>query len=345
MPFIKLIFLFSVLFFISCQNKFTTEILKYNIDKTRFTGTLYKPLNPGPHPLILIAHGSGDYARDFFFYKPYGEYFSEHGIAVFIFDKRGVGDSDGIFPENPNFQQLASDLSATFKFVSNLNEIDKNNVGILGISQAAWVIPIALGHLNNVAFVVCTSCPSVSPNQSDLFQKARELAESGFSATDIDEIITYNQSVTEYVASFKGREKVLNLKQTYKDRSWFKEFNYNPELSIEDTLKKPQYDHYRTAVFDPIPYWKKNTVPTLFIYGEKDSHIPVVKSINRIKEELNNTSLYKVKRFINTGHLIQTVNDSIEKLNLSIFDYLKGRPYPQEDYLEFVKNWIIANNK
>lgn len=341
----NLIILFVCMALVSCKHEYNTETLQYNIGQTRFTGTFYKPLTPPPYPLIVLAQGSGKGVRSSFYYTPYGEYFSKNGIAVFIFDKRGVGDSEGIYDENPAFNLLASDLQATYKFIINRPDIDKSKAGILGISQAGWVVPIALQHLDNVSFTVCTSCPLVPPYQSDLFQKGRELAESGYAENDIEEILNYNRSVTEYVATFEGREKVILLKQKYKDRKWFKDFEYNPGLLPEDSLKKPLFNHYRKSVFEPKPYWRNLSVPLLFIYGEKDSHIPVEQSILQLNDSLKTTTFFRIHQFKNTGHLIQTVDDSVELLNFNLFSFIKGKPKPIPEYLDYVKTWILEPKK
>ncbi|HNB07972.1 MAG TPA: alpha/beta hydrolase [bacterium] len=327
----------------SCRTLYHTETIVFYNNQIRFSGTFYKPLTSAPYPVIVIAHGSGTADRNSFFYKPYGEYFSKHGIAVFIFDKRGVGDSEGVYDDSPDFQLLASDLKAAFQSLSSRNDIDKNKIGIVGISQAAWVLPITAQNLDGLSFVVCTSCPSVPPYESDLFQKGRELIEAGYSQNDIDDILNYNRAVTEYVATFVGREKVLQMKHRFKDRQWFRDFNYNPDLSPEDTLKQPQYDHYRNSTFDPMPFWNQVKTPVLFVYGSKDSHIPVVQSIKRLEDSIEADQVnYRIKTYRNAGHLIQSVEDSVESLKFSLFRFIKGRPQPIPEYLEFVRRWVLA---
>lgn len=106
-----------------------------------------------------------------------------------IFDKRGTGDSEGTYEESPNFSLLADDLQEAFNYVVNRQDVDKSKVGFLGISQAAWVLPIAIQDLNNVAFTICTSCPTVPPYLSDLFQKGRQLIEEGYTKKDIENIL------------------------------------------------------------------------------------------------------------------------------------------------------------
>lgn len=337
---------FLLIFFGDCKKEeYQIETVEFRNGSIKFKGTFYKPSSSAPYPVIVLAHGSGKGNRGSFYYTPYGEYFSKKGIAVLIFDKRGTGESGGIYDENPDFSLLAADLQEAFKYVINRQDVDKSKAGIIGISQAAWVIPIALQNLNNVAFTICTSCPMVAPYQSDLFQKGRQLKEEGFNDTDIVHILEYNRTVTEYVATFKDRQYVIDLKQKYKKEKWFKDLEYSPDLSPEDTLKTARYDHYRKSVFNPIPHWQKITSPLLFVYGMKDSHIPVNESIKIIQDSLANKSNMQFKTFDQEGHLLQSVKEPIEVLNYGIKHILQGKPKPSFEYLQFVNDYIRGKKK
>lgn len=141
-----------------------------------------------------------------------------------IFDKRGTGDSKGTYEESPHFSLLADDLLKAYNFILNRHDVDRSKEGFLGISRAAWVLPIALQNLNNVAFTIFSSCPTWPPYLSDLFQKGRQLLEEGYTESDIENILDYNQSVKEYVAIFDDRQRVIDLRQKYKFKKWFKDF-------------------------------------------------------------------------------------------------------------------------
>ncbi len=39
------------------------------------------------------------------------------------------------------------------------SDIDPDRIGLVGISQAGYVMPRALSLINNIAFIVCISCP------------------------------------------------------------------------------------------------------------------------------------------------------------------------------------------
>ncbi|MBP6793753.1 MAG: alpha/beta fold hydrolase [Saprospiraceae bacterium] len=330
----------SVFFSNSKKEESQTETVEFNNSTIKLKGTFYKPFSAAPYPVIVLAHGSGKGNRGSFYYTPYGEYFSKNGIAVLIFDKRGTGDSDGVYDDNPDFTLLAADLQEAFNYVINRPDVDKSKVGIIGISQAAWVLPIALQKLNNVAFTICTSCPMVPPYQSDLFQKGRQLKEEGFSDSDINHILEYNRTVTEYVATFENRQNVIDLKQKYKSKKWFQDFEYSAELSPEDTLKTDRYDHYRKSVFNPIPLWQKVTSPLLLVYGGKDSHIPVEGSIKMVTDSLSDKSNIQFKTFNNEGHLMQPVKEPVEALTYGIKHIFQGKPKPTIEYLDYLKKYI-----
>ena len=52
-------------------------------------GTLLVPARPGPHPAVVMIHGSGAATRDALW--PWADMYARAGIAVLIHDKRGTG--------------------------------------------------------------------------------------------------------------------------------------------------------------------------------------------------------------------------------------------------------------
>ena len=59
----------------------------------KLVGTLISPATPGPHPAIVLLHGSGPLTRHSF--GPYPHFFTSLGMAVLVYDKRGTGGSTG----------------------------------------------------------------------------------------------------------------------------------------------------------------------------------------------------------------------------------------------------------
>lgn len=337
-----------VLLFSGCSffssSQYDTEDHTFKSNGLTFTGTLYTPKSAPPYPLIVIAHGSGDSKRSFSAYTHYGEYFSTNGVAVFIFDKRGVGDSEGIYTEGEiYFDSLADDLSAAFRFASHLPMIKQRSSGILGISQAGWVIPLALQRIDSIDFVVNVSGPSVPPYYSDNFYKETELRNDGFSEDDIRDIVEYNRTISRYVGTFIDRESALAAKARFKDKPWFKKLEYKETLSPEDTLRLPTYDHYRRSAFDPEPYWNKPSIPILCLFGDKDAHIPVDTIAKRFETIFSSKHFtdYTIKRYPNGGHIIQQVDEPRESIKHDPISMIfRGFPKPTDESMKFLEKWI-----
>jgi len=66
--------------------------------------------------------------------------------------------------------------------------------------------------------------------------------------------------------------------------------------------------------FDPLPLWESLEVPTVFVYGRRDTNVDVFKSAAIIENTLSKTALpYSLLLFRNNGHALYR-DDVIEFL-------------------------------
>lgn len=108
-------------------------------------GTLLVPATKGPHPAIILLHGSGPLTRSSF--GPYPHFFASLGLAVLIYDKRGTGDSSGTradasrpaaLAQSPTWfypDGLADDARAALRYLRSRNDIDSRQIGLWGSSE------------------------------------------------------------------------------------------------------------------------------------------------------------------------------------------------------------------
>jgi len=135
----------------------------------RLAFTLDLPQGTPPFPAVVLGHGSGKTTRDQLLWA--SRHLTALGFAVLRFDKRGVGESTGTYvfvgtKDSPwVFPQLASDVAAGVRFLRTRPEIDGRRIGLLGSSQAGWILPLAARDLGNVAFMVLWSGPVCSVGQ------------------------------------------------------------------------------------------------------------------------------------------------------------------------------------
>ncbi|MFI7698660.1 alpha/beta hydrolase family protein [Nonomuraea sp. NPDC049480] len=123
----------------------------------RLYGTLRAPRTPGRHPAMVFVSGSGNGSRTEF--TPQAEFLAKAGVVTVAFDKRTVGYN---FRER-DFSLLADDALRMVEHLRTLPEVDPARVGIWGVSEGGWVVPIAAAKSTAVGFVVLVSSPNVSP--------------------------------------------------------------------------------------------------------------------------------------------------------------------------------------
>jgi uncharacterized protein len=136
------------------------------------SGTLTLPASRGPSPAVSFVTGSGRTTRA---YLPDIQALLVHsGVAVLAYDKRGVGQSGGIYPgESPTpetIDVLARDAAAGARFLARQPEIDRSRIGLAGHSQAGWIMPLAAVRTPAVHFLVSFSGPTVTADETDLYQ-------------------------------------------------------------------------------------------------------------------------------------------------------------------------------
>jgi alpha-beta hydrolase superfamily lysophospholipase len=104
----------------------------------------------GKHPAVILVHGSG--AENRAYVLPFARFLVRRGAAVLGYDKRGVGGSTGDW-KTASFEDLADDVVAAFEYLKSRRDIDPAQIGLLGVSQAGWVMPLAAVRAKNVAFL------------------------------------------------------------------------------------------------------------------------------------------------------------------------------------------------
>ena len=138
----------------------------YPSGDVRIGYTLDLPAGAGPFPAIVFGHGSGRTTRDEA--RSLTSRLVSAGFAVLRYDKRGVGESTGIYEgvgvgnSTRVLGLLADDMAAGVAFLRTRPEIDPRRIGLMGVSQAGWIIPLAAQRAPGVLFMVLVVGPTVS---------------------------------------------------------------------------------------------------------------------------------------------------------------------------------------
>ncbi|MDQ6714163.1 MAG: prolyl oligopeptidase family serine peptidase [Candidatus Dormibacteraeota bacterium] len=130
--------------------------------------TITEPPTPGPHPGIVIIHGSEPGTR--IDYGVWVGFYASLGLTVVAYDKRGIGASTGTYPgefaSDSNLATYAADASAAVRMLASWPGVDPKRVGFYGGSQGGWTVPLAIARNQApAAFAVLASGPAVSVDQ------------------------------------------------------------------------------------------------------------------------------------------------------------------------------------
>ncbi|MCS7478784.1 alpha/beta hydrolase [Umezawaea endophytica] len=128
-------------------------------DGVLLAGTLTLPVGVGPHPAVLLLHGSGRLDRDanagrlrMGFGPAVAAALAAVGIAVLRYDRRGVGATAGDWLST-GFVDNRRDAVAALRALAGRDDVRAEAVGVVGHSEGA-VHAMALGSRPEVAAVV-----------------------------------------------------------------------------------------------------------------------------------------------------------------------------------------------
>lgn len=155
----------------------TTEVTVPVAGGKTLAGTVFAPRDAaGPLPGLVLVHGSGNGRRAGL--TPEALAFARQGIAVLTYDKRPLG--------RPDYSLLAGDVVAAAGVLRDQPGVDRGAVGLWGISEGGWVMPLAAGRSPEIAFLVLASAPAQSPIRVQNWNMRNKLAAAGVSGALTD---------------------------------------------------------------------------------------------------------------------------------------------------------------
>lgn len=167
-------------------------------------GTLILPPGKVNPPVVLIVHGDG--AQDRWSadgYIPLVKFLVAQGIAVFSWDKPGVGTSTGNWLAQ-TMADRAEEAAMALQKMKQQPELKDSRAGFLGFSQAGWVVPQASQQaLPDFAVLVGAA---INWRNQGVYYLEQRLKFAGRSAVEIDqtkklEEETFDRQFTEEAAA------------------------------------------------------------------------------------------------------------------------------------------------
>ncbi len=292
-----------------------TEVpIRFESDGEQLTARLDLPEGPGPHPAIVLLHGSGSDAGTEYLYN--GDFFVAHGIAALVYDKRGTGRSGGAYTFD--YQQLARDAVAAVRLLRARPEIDPGRIGLAGYSQGGWVAPLAASLSDDVKFVLVSYGMIESAVEEARLETRNLLRKRGVAEELLPEVDELTLAAVHVVASGfrQGWDRFAAAKRKYRKATWRKHLHGTP---VDSFLKYPRWavkligprraPSGLSWYYDSTAVLSELSIPMAWFLGEADESAPNELTIPQLRRLREQGKPYELILFKDAAHTMLVFED------------------------------------
>lgn len=255
-------------------------------DGLTFSGRLIWPEGVERAPLVVHTHGSESWSAVRSGSMQY--MLAAEGIASFVYDKRGTGQSEGKYSQD--FYALAGDAVAALGEARRLAGDRSEQVGFLGGSQGGWIAPLAASQ-SNVDFVVALYGMAVNALQEDRYEIEQNLARAGWGEAEQAKGAELSAAAGEIMRSDfqSGYAEFNRLREQYKDEPWYQdvegeftnEMLPHPEIALR--IIGPMRGQGTSWDYEPMPVLRALETPQFWMIAADDTEAPPGETITRIR--------------------------------------------------------------
>jgi pimeloyl-ACP methyl ester carboxylesterase len=317
-------------------------------------GTLTLPDIQGPHPAVVLITGSGPQDRDESLapvasIKPFrliADALTPEGIAVLRYDDRGVGESTGDY-STATTDDLATDAAAAVDYLLTRDDIDPDQIGVLGHSEGGTITAMLGATNSEIAFIISMAGTAVNGRDILIVQNQRLMEAEGATQEQIDSQIAFVEELFEVIEAEDNEaletliyERALEQAEmlTAEEREALGDLETYARMSAEQGTQTYGGAWFQSFLnYDPGVDWAQTTVPVLALFGGKDVQVDAEQNapvLEAALEEAGNED-YEIVIFPNANHLFQ----ESETGALSEYGELPDEFTP--DFLPTIIDWLL----
>jgi dienelactone hydrolase len=352
------------------ENYYEEEV-EINYGNIKLAGTFSKPMEKGKFPTAIFITGSGLQNRDeeifgFKIFKLLSNVFLKNNIATLRMDDRGIGGSKTIkqnYPKDTSYSKIdnkesntelsetsttfdyATDVEEMIKYLKGREDVDTNNLGLIGHSEGAIVAFIVASRNKDVKFVISLAGPTIRGDsllleQIKLLMKHQNAPDSLI--TDAIKAQTEIYSIIRYTKDYEKAKEILR-DQAKKQLAFYpEEVSTKIQNSMIERNIQVQIDAIRSKWFEtfidiaPIDYLVKIECPVLLLFAERDTQVPAKVNIEHLQKNLNKSNF--------TIRIIPTANHLFQKCKTGqVYEYAILPKKFAPGFIETINSWIKAN--
>jgi hypothetical protein len=258
-----------------------TEEITFQSGEFTLVGDLRTPAGTGPFPVVLFVHGSGVTDRTMFgLYLPIMERMQNAGYAVFSWDE----PTDQLNNARV-FHQRAQIVLDAIEVIKERPDIAPERIGLWGISQGGYVMPLALAQSDDIAFMICVSCAGVSGDDQFTFQVIFQAICAGLPEKEAD--LRRLLSELDEARTFETYAGYLHYRQVLDELTSISPYSQEVIETLSRYGKSGAVPEEAWLENDPEKEWwwnpvegiEKTTIPILVVNGDKDTNMDPIQGV------------------------------------------------------------------
>jgi len=235
--------------------------------------TLNLPRSPEgrPPPLLVFVHGDGALPADAYgYYAPIWNHLARRGIASAAWDKPGVGASSGNWLHQSMEERAQEVVDAVAHLRSSVAGVDFSSIGLIGFSQAGWVLPEVAASGGSSDFLILVSGAIHWKRQSDYLTR-RRLEREGRDSATVEAALAQNRLG---FALFEGAHDYDDYLRHEREKC-----RRGILPSGCDPMSSDRYRFVRTNIdADASEALARIDQPVLALFGDRDANVDVDES-------------------------------------------------------------------
>jgi pimeloyl-ACP methyl ester carboxylesterase len=253
------------------------ETVRVAVGSDTLAASVFPAARSGRSPAILLFPGSERMSREM--YRKFAARFAQEGFVAVTFDRRGEGESSGLWDDTQSLEPIAASGLAVLRSVyRRRSDIDSTFIALWGVSQGGWTGTIAAAREPAVKLAILVSDPALTTHEENLNERAWRLREQGFNEQEVREITDVRRILWRYYATGTRPADFTAMWESAKKAPWFARVGWPTWEPTPDSLSAETRAGYRRN-HDPVPFIRTSQASVLRMYGREDRHMDPVASL------------------------------------------------------------------
>ncbi|MFN3228741.1 MAG: alpha/beta hydrolase family protein [Asticcacaulis sp.] len=299
-------------------------------------GVFSAPKGKGPFPAVLLVSGSGPHTRDetvadHKIFLVLRDHLTRQGFAVLSYDKRGVGESKGVYDSATSYD-FASDAVAALAALKQQPEVNPRKLGLIGHSEGGLIGPVVASRIQDLAYMVLMAGPGI-PGDALLAEQSARIAEaSGLPAGQVPVLQQFQYRLYQAVHQSKTEAEFRDRMIALRNAPGAPPIADSQIDGIVDQLYTPWMRAF--LAHDPAPSLKAVTMPVLVLNGDKDLQVLADSNIGGMRKGLTHNPKARFVVLKDHNHLFQRAKTGLPQ------EYGKIEETLSPEFLQTLTEWL-----